>query len=285
MRSCLVAASLLVMLAPAGCNDVAGLEGLRFGSGAGPAGGVPAADWTSAFAAVYLFEPDSIAIGEDATGDAPALTTVGSPTITDTEKMQGEGALRADGTNYVGSSDAFFDPEGMEQLTVGGWFRVESSSADGILVHKTDGTPFGYQLARLGEGSFSCSGGNQATSMPPASWPDGDWMHLVCVFDPISGDLYGYAAGLRVLTNTENLEWRTNGAALGVGGPGDAYEAQIDELFFIDEVLDEVQVRRIHACGIDGSSCRCDENNPSSYASCGRTSDCVNLPPCDQAQP
>jgi hypothetical protein len=122
---------------------------------------------------------------------------------------------------------------------------------------------------------------------PGGAIPLGTWVHAACIFDNPGNELFVLMNGAELAKGTVNDI--TNG--LGPFGipteePETGFEGLIDEVFIYAGVLSPDAVRRIHACGVDGSRCECDETSPAEYVNCGDANPaCAPLPPCNQALP
>jgi hypothetical protein len=113
------------------------------------------------------------------------------------------------------------------------------------------------------------------------------WRHVVCRFDNQANLIAVVVDGTQVATGAHtDLGADTQPFLMPFRDPSFAYLGQIDEAFFVRDAVDSESVRRIWACGIDGTLCSCDRDEPASYADCGRAEPaCADLAPCDQAAP
>ena len=76
--------------------------------------------------------------------------------------------------------------------------------------------------------------------------------------------------------------------AVGSDSPSYRFDGVIDELFVSDNTdLTPLLIRKIWACGADGSLCRCLADETSSYLNCGRAEPdgCGELPECVESIP
>jgi len=257
-----------------------------------------ATDWTSAIDALYLFEQGTPDLGIDASGNARNLTEAGTLGSSDAEPQQGAAALDViDGSlSYQGASDVF-NPAAAPGVTFGGWFYVTNSDTTGPLRRAISRTAQdsneGYQLGwDPTDQKVECVASNGTTHAfgkgETGSWPTQTWIHAACRWDAASGIMTVFVGSYDrsdlddpVIPITDDGVLTLSSAVAGVGVTG-----QMDEVFFHGAPLDDASIRRMWACGVDGSKCRCDGDNSSDYADCGSVgADCNSLAPCDTSAP
>jgi len=276
-------------------GGAAGSGGTNNGSGgAGGSGtGLSAADWTSAMLAVYRFE-DANDLGFDSSGNALHLSPVGTGMPTQSpEHAEGMAALATTvvpHTALSSSASAFQSPPGTS-LTWGAWLHAvahpDVTDYMDAIARTGNG---GYVMSRHMTGALNCTvsdGTVHNVSTPADAFPLGTWLHATCVFDNANDELSLSINGAMLAKGT--VSDIVNGfQPFGVptDEPGSGFEGLIDEAFVYAGVLSQAAVRRIHACGIDGSRCECDEAVPAAYAHCGNAHPaCDMLDPCNKPSP
>src|SRR5262252_1757455 len=195
--------------------------------------------------------------------------------------------------------------------TTGGWFRITASNAEQWLIHDEGPTNFeqggfyfylsqaagtlsartAYAYCRVGTqestGNFKEVATDNIYGVGKLGFDkvaSNGWIHLVCRYDAKANDLAIFAGG----------DWQaseSNSSADVTSGPGPfmlgcnerdycSFLGNMDEVFFTQSALSDADVKRIWACGIDGSRCSC--NGPD-WANCGyeQASGCDILPHCD----
>jgi len=235
--------------------------------------------------AVYFFEDADL--GRDSAGTGLDLAISGSVSLSQDDASQGASSVRLfpDG-NLVGSFDEL-DSTTPASLTYGGWIRVSNFTSDGQIIDSKIGAN-GYRAhVRALEEGLICSigGGGMGESLftPHGLIVQGEWVHTVCRYDStavtVDAIVNGTLSGSRPVPPI--------GASNDVFTVGGELDADIDEVFVTKAKLSDTSVRRIYACGLDGTRCECDQDDPALYANCGRRHPSCDgaLPPCDQAAP
>jgi hypothetical protein len=279
-------------------ENAGGSAGAQGGGGAGASGGadpVPAADWTTAFDAVYTFE-DEAELGANASRMGPDLLVGADANAGGPEVPQGMSALVLGGGDGLVSGDAFFDTVG--PLTYGGWFLLDKDddAAPEIPISRfaaMNGTTAGWRLVRGGSLRPSCVVGNgnltadMASSGADRPMEVETWVHIVCLMGTDDVSLY-FDGEHEETTSLTGTATSASGATLDIPSPAAPFVGQMDEVFFVRRQLSAAGIARIYACGIDGAKCRCDPEGGSSYVYCGRAMSCAALEamvPCDAAPP
>jgi hypothetical protein len=200
-------------------------------------------------------------------------------------------------------------PDGTS-FTLGGWYRIGANQSgliqylisndgpgayQGGFVFYLDQTNGGFDLdraaayCRIGTmGSTTVFDYNEAQTANQigADTVAGDrWTHLVCRYDAIQHTLSIFVGGERSIQNPAPKAIRSGPGPFMLGSeqPFSGFAGNMDEVFFTKTALDDQHIKRVYACGIDGSRCRC---NGQGYASCGFAAPgCLNLPTrCDLPQ-
>ena len=261
------------------------------GSDGGSGGGEPtsAADWSTEMTALYRFEPSDLSL--DSSGQGHTLTASNNPQYDATRVQEGGGSLLVEpGVFEYMSSTApvFHSPPGVS-LTFGGWIRDSSSiTGSSYPINRWD-TFNGYRLERDGDGNLICfTGGTGTTSTNGGAWAQQQWVHVVCRYNGATSLTAAFNDGTLIdEAGTTEIANATDGeaAAFRIGNTVGNFGGNLDEVFFIDVALSEKSVRRIYACGVDGSLCMC-AGNSAAYSDCGRAEpDCTGLIPCNQTAP
>lgn len=261
-----------------GAGPSAGVGGGGVGGGGG---GDPAEDWTSAFVAVYRFENGML--GDNSAGAVANLTQVGGP-LSETQ-LFAEGGGSVSLANMVTLESTAAALAISPNLTIGAWVRdTGSEMAENTVLGKTNFSNSGYRFGRSenNERALRCRAGDGGTTHTAQGtslkWDMGAWMHVTCAFS--ASQIRSYVSGFPDVTAVGAQI--ANASQSFVIGSTD-FEGYVDEVFVIDKVLTAQQVRRIYACHIDGSRCRC---NGDLYAFCGPAEpDCSGLPDCNAPPP
>jgi hypothetical protein len=253
--------------------------------------GTPAVDWTSALTAVYRFEQAPPHLGVDSSGHGYDLVGSGDfPPVQahDHEEGNTSAELRT-GTSYFASTDQNpLPPVKQAGLTVGGWFLIPDDPMGwGFLIsRKRPEDPTGngdLVLQNPSPGSLVCiadlpvhAGMVRADAAPTSSW-----FHLVCRFDQDTGAIFVDGSQLPATNTLGDGPPAERPSPMTFGCNNDnCYVGKLDELFYQDGPLSELQIRRIWACGVDGTLCVCRRDDPTNYAECGR----ANATGCDPLQ-
>jgi hypothetical protein len=262
---------------------------------------VESPDWTPALTAVYRFESPAPALGTDATGHGLTLDSHGMPSRDTSVFIEGRASLSYPDTmtSYLSSDSAAFDTPSGTSFTFGGWFHVPDVNSDSILMRKVDGTKipgnasavsspgFDFYIDHPAGPGLSCEVGLNGEG--PKHAPvvaNATWMHLICRYDDSQTELRLYTNGRTTTYSSQVAAGIRSGAGPFVLGciPTDEvscapYVGNMDEVFFVNKALDDTQIGRIFACGIDGTHCRCKKDAPTEYESCGRaTGPCEEFP-------
>lgn len=259
------------------------------GGAGGSIEGVPALDWNESFEALYRFETSTF--GEDASENGNFLELEGQPEAV--PGIQGMGAAR-----FPNSTVGFYADHAVfevtNEITFGGWFRAETTAGNTTLMGRYDiATTEGYRLRRLADGAVECrvAAGDDVISTSVAGvWPDDDmWHHVICRFT-----LAGSPARLTVFFDGVSVAdvasvtvvldaSPTPRFEVGYSSQGTGFFGDVDDLFVHSAPLSDPEIRRIFACGSDGSACRCDALAIASYTFRGRLEiePSVELPPCN----
>ena len=112
------------------------------------------------------------------------------------------------------------------------------------------------------------------------------WTHLVCRYDAANHTLAIFVGGaLDMQVPTSNpIQSGPGPFMIGCDQSWCQLLGNVDEVFFTRSALSTNDIKRIYACGIDGSRCRC---NGTSYLSCGFAQSCTSGLPtnCNQMTP
>lgn len=198
-----------------------------------------------------------------------------------------------------------FDVADDASFAVGGWFRVaedKAGSDSGVRIdmalghYGTDAATFGgFAIVRRDNGAVRCSlrsdalGGDRNADSVASAWPFDTWIHVACVFDHVerswalyvNGDLEDTAVPVDiVVANPAGRNFWIGGE---VNDLNSLYAGDVDEVFFAPEALSDEVIARLHACGIDGRHCSCQDGGANGFAPpCGfRGNDCAALATCD----
>lgn len=243
--------------------------------------------------AVYRFE-DPNDLGLDSSGNALHLSPIDTALPAQTsEHKEGLAALATTfepHTAMVSSASAFQSPSGTT-FSWGAWLYAATHppAADYMEAIARSGNG-GYALSRHKTGALNCSvsdGTWHNITTPADAFLLGTWLHAACVFDNDNDELSLSINGAMLAQGT--VADIVNGYrpfGIPTDAPGSGFEGFIDEAFVYAGVLSGAAVRRIYACGIDGSRCECDEAAPAQYAHCGDAHPaCDMLVPCNQPSP
>jgi hypothetical protein len=226
--------------------------------------------------------------------------TVGGDVEASTDAQQGAGSALLSGTDGFTSDAAALDVS--ESATWGMWLRrarnVVSPGSEIAMSRFDANSQAGYRLLRGGAGRVNCQLGNgstiQAQSSPVNLLGSDAWHHVVCraavrrdmpsdktlslSFDGVPDGSAAYATDMVSATSDFAIPSATN-----------PFAGNVDEAFVVSEALAAAAILRIHACGIDGSSCCCSGENSGEYEDCGRYPGlCGDLGaelPCDTQAP
>jgi hypothetical protein len=233
--------------------------------------------------AVYRFEGEASHLGADSSGHGHDLVASGDlPPVQVHDHREGSASaqLRA-GTSFFSATDQDpLPPVQQAGLTVGGWFLVQGDPMSGQILVSRDRPedPIANGdliLQNPSPGSLVCTAQLpvDAGMVRDDLAPDirGSWAHLVCRFDQNSGAIFMNGSELSTvpMPGTGPAAERPSPFTLGCKDPN-CYVGNIDELFYQEGPMSELQVRRIWACGVDGKLCVCSKDDPKSYAECGR---------------
>ena len=159
---------------------------------------------------------------------------------------------------------------------------------DGFFL-KSFSTSAAFAYCRIGtsETNFNYKEVQTVTEVGPDPVAGNRWVHLVCRFDASSNQLSIFVAGIRTANVTDTTHPIKTGPGpfmLGCDVSFCAFIGNMDEVFYATTALPDVAINRIHACGIDGSRCRC---SGTAYASCGFAQSCASpaLPFCNSPTP
>ena len=142
-------------------------------------------------------------------------------------------------------------------ISWGGWLKPESVNSRRALTRYSSSQ--GYYLQTRSSGNdFICrvddnSTGDTTSDSGNNIANDGQWHHVVCVYDDTAGELSIYVDGSHVETNSgANLgsvatEFRIGGTSNTVG-----WDGKLDELFLFSRELTAAEVSEIHTSGIKG---------------------------------
>jgi len=260
------------------------------GGGKGGAGGLPTAngpDWTGALNAVWLFEQPPPNLGLNSGFGNADLLEVGLPGRNISEAQQGLSSLELTDTHRLSSNGTAFNVGPQTSFTFGGWFKRDVATVAALMGKKGDGNP-GYLLEALDGNNAKCFFNdvtqNYLAAAPADSWLLGTWAHFVCRYDAAAGELTIVVGGVPGSSLNASLE--PSPAPFGISDASMPFEGLVDEAFFVRSALAYSSLARIHACGIDGAHCTCNEADASVYDNCGRAEpSCVSLPACNQASP
>ncbi len=251
------------------------------GGGAGAAGGDPqhAADWTAQLGAVYLFE-NAANLGVDATGNRHLSNL--DVDATSLDPMEGELAARfttmdPPGDSMTAPSATFWEEQA---FTFGAWVRPTKGPQTGhVFDYWHEGK--GYQLVVEPTWQATCQAGTRTATGSETVLDVDVWTHLACVVT--AGGVTLFVGGEPVAS--EGAEPITHATGQPVQLGAGTLDADLDEVFFVGSALTEPAVRRIHACGVRGVGCLCDDTSPTTYSNCGRAEDCSLLTECAEPAP
>ncbi|MEJ7731227.1 MAG: LamG-like jellyroll fold domain-containing protein [Polyangiaceae bacterium] len=286
----------------AGGGASVGTGGAGAGSGAaggtGASGGGPplvhASDWTSGFTAVYRFEKAPPQLGWDSSPAQNHLMEINGPQL-GVEHMEGNAGFlagppdeRGTGPSLISEAPAFFTAPGTD-LTVGVWVRAEPGPfADFAMDIVAKAGTAGFAMSRNANGTLGCHsspgdfGWSSVSTAAPAV-PFGSWVHIACRYDSQEALRSAFVDGA-MLAVDDFAGFTVGNYPFGAPSNEPMYglTGSLDEAFLVHAALADASIRRIRACGIDGSLCTCAPDAPPDYLDCGRSEpDCVALPPCN----
>jgi hypothetical protein len=244
--------------------------------------------------AVYLFEEQGN-LGKDATSNALDLISEGTPSRNGSEQRQGLWSLDVDGggaLEQLWSNAAELKAATGASLTWGGWMWLHASSvpSDGGAIAQIDGSG-GFALEWEDSSSLgSCiviDAGGFYTAETTQTWDDNtEWVHFVCRFDNTGDQLAVFRDGTSDGIATSVMDISPAAVPFELSHASARYDGLMDEVFIVPRALSDAAIQRIWACGIEGSLCECNPDDPTSYTSCGRASgSCGALPACNATEP
>ncbi|MEM1034268.1 MAG: LamG-like jellyroll fold domain-containing protein [Myxococcota bacterium] len=275
-----------------------GQMGVGGNDGAGGAASDPTRlpDWSGAMLGAYDFEGDSL--GTDTSGNGRNLMERDAPTVDD-DARTGQRAMAAGLTPMPAGLDAVTERAleiGNAGLTFGGWVRPDELPPTGglrlFMSKAAPGAQQGYIMEWISEASLgypNCALGWETTwqnANATGRFSLGTWIHVVCRFfrDPNTVTTFVDGANDRV-NDDDNPIVPASDEFFRINDPQRSIGAAYDDVFVTDLVLTEAAIRRIWACGVDGSNCRCDPADRRDYTDCAAAVDCASLPPCDLETP
>jgi hypothetical protein len=252
--------------------------------------GTPAVDWTSALTAVYKFEQAPPNLGADSSGHGYDLVGSGdfAPVQSHDHEEGNTSAELRTGKSYFASTDQNpLPPVKQAGLTVGGWFLIPDDPMGYFLINRAAaGVPMAngdLALQIPSAGSLVCTGNLPLhAGMARANFTQtSSWFHLVCRFDQDTGAIFVNGTQLPASNMPSPGPPAERPSTMTFGCSMDnCYVGKLDELFYQDGAMGELQIRRIWACGVDGKLCACRRDDPTNYADCGR----ANATGCDPLQ-
>ena len=252
------------------------------GGQAGAPGGVLAPNWTTALGALYRFDDP---VSDDTFTDSVQgrnLSHIDGPKAAlSATHVEGAAAVALDGATLSWPGDV--PPFNSPTVTWGGWFFV-TNDQDSTPIDRFSSGGAGFELMRSG-GRVTCNvsdGELSSKSTPSNSWPAQQWVHVAC--RATSMDIQAFVDGAPAPEAGEAAVLVPSTESFLVGGAN--FTGSVDEVFVTTQALSDPAIARIKVCRVDGSACRCDEDNPRQFLDCGGngTVDCPDLA-CDQPSP
>lgn len=246
-----------------------------------------AADWTGAMIAVYRFEPNGLTVNA-VDGGAPLVERNSPPPGPDAIEGTGSATLDFELDSGFDATDPALAPE--SDFTIGAWLLStnDDASSPNALQRRTPDA--GYAIERnVAATSASCvmrsPMGVAVAEGPSDRWPFDTWAHVACRYRR-DGDEARLTTFVESTPGPEaDAMWVQAAASVPLAVGGDGYAGRIDELFVAPGALSTQSIARLRACGVDGTACTCDPDDPAGYTSCGRADDCATIAPCDQVTP
>ena len=260
--------------------------------------GPPPVSWAGSLDYVFPFDdPADLgkSIGAVTTGlDYAQHTAV---TFEAQDVAVGAGAIQIGDTNDDGPSALVFPdvaPGVFAPMTLGMWMRPSSTCIGSIRVagrhHNTNNHGYGLIRGTANANAAVVLGidvDDEFLTSPGGTVIADVYKHVV-VRVTADGEAEAFLDGLS-FAQLSVIGLTPAAAAFIIGNATSndmvQYRGAIDEVFLTTEALDDLSIRRIWACGVDGSGCVCDRDDSAAYASCGPAPGCASLPPCDAPAP
>jgi hypothetical protein len=210
-----------------------------------------------------------------------------------TEVVQGAASLELDGDveSLLESTAAEFESHSGTSITFGGWFRVFPEPGyyvSPVQKHEGDSSAVGYKMVRATPNdSLRCYFSDHDSEYYAVSevWRAGEWIHAVCRFDNEADRIAAFVNG-DARGGEPHGDVANSSRPFSLSGNQSSFTGQMDEVFYVNTALSDGAIVRIWACGLDGSVCRCNADDPSQYEHCGRAHPgCGALIACNQPSP
>lgn len=244
-----------------------------------PDAGVFAADWTMALDHIWFFDNAYQGVGGE------TVTPQGAALAFTEDAIQGTHALQIS----ENGSFAYLDDTNIgdidSELNAGAWVRFTGADERSFLGRWLDS---GWAIGRNIEGKLFCSLTVESMTTVFATdenvTPNDEWAHVVCTFSNNAVEIFvnGRPENRFTEYSSDPREQLNASVAFGSAATNDnnfAFTGGLDEVFVHEGPLPRDVIRRIYACGIDGTLCSCDDAGE--YSDCGRESDCSTLIGCD----
>ena len=292
--------------------------------GGAAGGSTVAPSWLQSLSAVWQFDGNSGQLGVEAHGigtlhleeqglniPQPSPTAIEGGSVSLIGSLDYPSYLQTPGTTLPN----VFQTGPSNSFTTGGWFRITATTDQQWLVHDEGPTTFeqggfyflvdqqvgklsqgtAYAYCRLGTkestGNYkevATDNTNGVGDLATDSMVGGGWLHLVCRYDASRNELTILVGGVRRAIETGSAGQASTGPGPFMIGCNEAgycaLQGNVDEVFFTTSALPDPDVKRIYACGIDGSRCRCSGPN---YLDCGFLPQSAGptLPACNSDTP
>lgn len=247
-----------------------------------------ATDWTGSFVAVWLFEDsDDLGVNEVGTtcGTDCDMAENGTPLQSTTagQFMEGAGSLdlgpidNDDFLSCVPSTCDELDVAAGENITFGCWNKTDQEAANAYTNYRSGfSDKFYFIQIQSFQAKWTCGIGDDTDTVQASGTEDlaeaGDPIsHVVCSFDNVGDVIQLYYNGATDGSATQQDAVSGTIGSTSIGSAGADFDGQLDECFYIKDLLTAPEICRICSCGIDGSRCTCDGT---SYVDAGDNTYC-----------
>ena len=174
------------------------------------------------------------------------LTAIGSPPFDSLDIFKSGNTLRLDGsTQYLYSTNAFFNPGPSTDFTFGGWFKgIKPSGNQNLIGQENSATDQGFKIFIDGSGFIRCQFTNSASSVDLDISIDGgilrdDWNHIVGRYDFSATTVDIFVNGNIVSSGTLTNQRAVGTPHFSIGAirttPAWYFDGIVDEVFFSND--------------------------------------------------